>query len=142
MTLRSSGRFESHKSSTSKSCYGDCESEPVRAFRRTYRDPEVFSCYLKCETGVLMPICLWTGDGNNETAGRLHDIPCLVCRNQVDLVDGSGSMHTCDSIRLEGAYTRSQMTQRDVQGKPIGPTCRKVLDIHFLVRCCLALAPE
>ena len=57
--------------------------------------------------GILMPIFLWTADENHETAGRPHDAPCLVYRNQVDLVDGSGSVHSYNSAQLEDAHTGS-----------------------------------
>ena len=54
-----------------------------------------------------MPIYLWTGGEDRETTGLLHGMPYSDYRNQVDLVDGSGSMHTCNGTRLKGAHTGS-----------------------------------
>jgi len=72
----------------------------------------VFSCYLKRESGVLMAVFLWGGDGGHETTGRPYYVPCLVYRSQVDLADDNGSMHTYNSIRLGRAHIQSRIRQK------------------------------
>lgn len=66
----------------------------------------MFGRNLERETGVLMTIVLQSGGENREAISPSRDLPCPVCRSQVVLVYGSGSVHTYNESRLRHTHTQ------------------------------------